>query len=168
MNPLFTKIVSMAGELVDLSTKLDSNPDPQRAGGVVTWALDNISDINWARVGDIQVPSKWGAYERFSQEKIHRAYADFLRSSGTIISSWQTRDEAAKKYGGAILFNQHGTGPLKESLSFSGLKEPVDEAVSLVIGTELRQVSDNFAQHVIEISDNQVYHELREAYRASK
>lgn len=164
----FGDITDIAVKLVGLSTELVSNPDRKMAGGIITWAPDNLGSIHSARVGDVSDSYKWDSYRRFSQEKVYRTHAAFLISPDTTISSWQTRDKDEKKYGGAILFDQAGAKDSKEIISFSGLKEPVDEAVSLVIGHELRHVSDDFVRQVIEVSGNEVYHDLLQAYRDSK
>ncbi len=158
----------MAGELVRLSTGLVSNPDPQRTGGAITWAFGHLSTIRSARVGRISVPSKREDYLRFSQEMVYRTYAAFLREQGTTISSWQTREESMKKYGGEILFSPAEDKILKEAISFSGLDEHVCEAVSLVIGHELRQASDDHIKKVIAISNNQVYHELLQTFKKNR
>jgi len=72
-----------------------------------------------------------------------------------------------KKYGGAVVFDPFPVKDFREVVSFSGLKECVDEAVSLVIAHELRGASDDFARRVVGISGNEVYQELLQAFKGS-
>ena len=159
----YKKITTMADELVKLSTTLDSNEAPERKGGVVLWAPKNMSSVQLARVGEVPNSGEWFLYERFAQEKAHRVYADFMRRPEHIVSSWQTRDKEIERYGGAVLFPASKLEGV-DIISFSGLKEHVDEAVSLKIGRELGLCYDGLVNEVINVSGNKVYPELVQAY----
>lgn len=62
---------------------------------------------------------KFPKYLRLCQEKAHR-----LACNPTHLSSWQSRDESAEKYGGAVRMKSF-------IFSFSGLPELGDEALML-------------------------------------
>jgi len=53
-------------------------------------------------------------------------------------------------------------------ISFSGLLEEVDEAVCLALGYEIGVTTDETARRIIAVSNNQVFPEMLEAYRASR
>ena len=168
MTSVFGSMASVAYKLVRLSTKLGSNPNPERMGGYLFWAPYNLSAMCSTRIGEVSDPSKGDKYLGFSREKIFRTYADFIRDSDITVSSWQTRNERAHQYGGAVLFNRSGTvdEPV-DVISFSGLAEQVDEAVSLMIGHELGLTDESFIGRVLVLSGNEVFPELREAFRNS-
>ena len=98
-------------------------------------------------------------YHIFSREKIYRLQADWLRDP-TIISSWWTREEEIKRYGGAVLLPYEKGHTI---FSFSGLDEHVDEAVSLMVGREY--ADDDSVRRIIEQSKNLVYPEMFEMYQ---
>jgi len=74
------------------------------------------------RVGEVPT-EKLERYLLLSLEKSQRVY------TSNLASSWQTRDEAVDKWGGAVLVNDADDGLI---LSFSGLPELADEAVVMM------------------------------------
>ena len=97
-------------------------------------------------------------YLRFSQEKAHRLYSDWLRDPASV-SSWQTRQPEIDRYGGAVLFSS--CQEYCNIISFSGLNELSDEALSLTLGYHLGfETNSEFAERVINISKNIVFKEM--------
>lgn len=154
-----------ANKLVYLSTKLPSNEAPERKGGELTIALRDMGEIRIVPVGTVMDMDKASMYKRFSQEKAHRLYSDWLRNPETI-SSWQTRQEEIDRYGGAVLFYDSNSAP--GIISFSGLKEHVDEAVSLSIGKAQGWIDDNLIGKIIRVSKNLVFPEMWDAYEKNR
>lgn len=160
--PDLQKLSNDAERLVDLSTRLSSNKEPQRKGGVLTVArgLKDITAMQSVLVGTVTNSEKLEKYERFSREKLYRLQADWLRDPN-ILSSWWTRDPEINRYGGAVAL-PYGAGHL--IISFSGLLEHVDEAVSLMIGHKEGIAREDYVQKIIEMSQNSVFSEMLQAY----
>lgn len=160
----YMELIQATKELVDLSTKLKSNPDPSRNSGYVTyWALGQT--MFSAGIGSL-LPASADAYKAFSREKTFRVQADMMREPTTTVSSWQTRDTDMSRYGGSVICNLDGDrNKPHEIYSFSGLKEHVDEAVSLSLALEYGRVNNAFVQKVLDISKNGVFNELWEAWK---
>jgi len=164
-----TEIVS---RLVDISTRLPSNLAQDRIGGVLTIGsfsrVGVVEHLHSIDIGEVADNDKSGLYLRFSREKAYRLLADWLRDPSSI-SSWQTRDPEINRYGGSVLFPANEQDPLNPGLhqlvSFSGLKEHVDEAVSLTLGYDARLADDDYVRKVIEISENPVFYEMLEAWQ---
>ena len=115
-------------------------------------------------VGIVGDPERLEAYRRFAQEKAHRLYADWLRNPTGTLSSWQTRDENIHRSGGAVLFPRSIQGDYLSIVSFSGLKEAVDEAISLMLGNYRSMSSSEHNQRVVAASNNLVFPEMWERF----
>jgi len=156
-------VVEKTRSLVDLTTRMKSNPASERTGGYLSMAIGGPQNMQSCKIGRVPDPSEWGVYKKFSQEKIYRATADWLRDPKTF-SSWQTRDEKMERYGGAILLpNLDRDFP--HAISFSGLKEHCDEAIALLIGQHLNLSSPEQVDRIIRYSNNRIYREMIEAFR---
>jgi hypothetical protein len=79
-------------------------------------------------IGQIPNPEKEAQYRKFCQEKALR----LLRLSSHI-SSWESRDEVGKMYGGAVLADSNIV------FSFSGLTEHMDEAFAAIVACHSRR-----------------------------
>jgi hypothetical protein len=152
--------------LVALSRDLPSNPDQQKVGGYLTIGVDGLRTMHTTLIGTVANPEKSNLYKRFSQEKAHRLQADWLRDPSSV-SSWQTRQESIERYGGAVLFKIPGEEADEAHciISFSGLKEHVDEAVSLTLGYHLGLADDETVRRIVKVSNNSVFPEMLKAYR---
>ena len=148
-------VVSFANTLVAHTSTLSSNTHADRKGGYLFLGLHGLSERHLLQIG-VFSPDKDGWYKRLAQEKGHRLYSQWLRDPASSLSSWQTRQPELKQYGGAILFNSHTDRP--HVISFSGINEHSDEAVSLSVGLQLGFTTD--VARILEISDNPVYREL--------
>ena len=164
MAGIFAMEKRLAEVLVDLSTRIDSNPDRSKRGGVLTLVPNEFAIVITMNIGTVGDPAELATYFAFSREKAFRTYADFLRDPFHTVSSWQTRQEDINRYGGAVLFRRGRISSPVDIISFSGLNEHVDEAISLIIGKEMRLASEDHIGRVIDISKNLVYRELYEAY----
>ena len=157
------KAIKIANKLVEISQQLPSNENPEKKGGFLTIGLDEFSVKKVLDIGTYD-NSKKEKYRIFSQEKAHRLYSDWLRNQLQTVSSWQTRNEKENKYGGAVLFeypNQVGIMSCN-IISFSGLNEHCDEALSLCMGYHLgfSRNRAGLTQRIISISNNMVFGEM--------
>lgn len=136
--------------MVEEFSKIKGNPKPDRKGGFFVMR-DNAAGIILLKmpIGEID-PEKTLKYARFAQEKGKRLYQN--QSLGHV-SSWESRDEEAEKYSGAIL-----AGHL--ILSFSGLPEWGDEAVILVLALRFDWINEQQVKTIIQISENPFFEEL--------
>jgi len=150
--------------LIDFSQELRSNPKPDKRGGALFIGSKNLTDNQIILVGEYD-PQKIELYKRFAQEKAHRLLADWFREP-SCVSSWQTRDEAMKRYQGAVLWqDQSSKDPLCNIVSFSGLAEPTDEAISLINGFyTFGQQNVDYVRAVADVSKNKVFEELFSGY----
>lgn len=89
-------------------------------------------------------------YSGFSREKLDRIAHYYMVDPSRSKSSWQSRDEHAKKYGGAIRAGTY-------ILSFSGLPEQADEALMLALAVKLGLLALREASEIAEISTNGIY-----------
>ena len=76
--------------------------------------------------------------------------ADRLASHSIHISSWQSRDLNEHKYGGAIRVGEFG----ELILSFSGLPEHADEALVLMVASDLLWTTREEVRAIVALSDN--------------
>ena len=151
------KVVVVARKLVRISRGLPSNTEKKKAGGVLTLALDGMSDRHVIEVGKI-ASEKGDKYTRLSQEKAFRLYADWLRNPRQTVSSWQTRQPEMDRWGGAVLFRPAGSCNI---ISFSGLTELCDEALSLLVGYKLGFPEEaGWAKRFTDISKNEAFYEM--------
>lgn len=160
------ELVKVANQLVVISQRLPSNINPKDAGGYLTVGLDGFSTKHVLEIG---IPTPFAdrdLYRRFSQEKAHRLYSDWLRNPAETFSSWQTRQIKANKYGGAVLFNtlEEGEIPSCDIISFSGHTENTDEAISLTLGHYLGLATPEATNEIIAFSDNKVFDEMFRAF----
>jgi hypothetical protein len=117
-------------------------------------------------IGEIATSEKKDDYKAFSREKAWRLQADMMREPATTVSSWQTRNVDMRRYGGGVICNMDGDrNKPHEIYTFSGLKEHVDEAVSLALALESGRVNEDFVKRVIGISNNGVFEELWTAWK---
>ncbi len=108
---------------------------------LVEWGPDCSATICSVRIG---APSNGTAlrYEQFAREKAWRLVANHGH-----MSSWQTRDEMAEKYGGAIRAGKY-------ILSFSGLPEIEDERAMLSVAVRLGLIPELQAAAIARTSSN--------------
>lgn len=150
--------------LVMISTELDSNPAKERKFGVLTYVPDGFKDQIFVEAGKMTAEERTLFY-RFSQEKAHRLYAEWLRNPDETFSSWQTRDFDNQKYGGAIACRTLYQGWSCGIISFSGLKEHVDEAVSLNLALSLELITNEEIERIVKCSNNKVFPEMLSKFK---
>ncbi len=155
------RLVQVANSIIEISQNLPSNANPEKTGGYLTIGLDGFSEKHILEIGRYDSAKK-EKYRIFSQEKAYRLYSEWLKNPIEAFSSWQTRDEKADKYGGAVLFNtlEDEARPSCDIISFSGLNEHTDEASSLTLGHYLGLATDETTQRIITISNNRVFDEM--------
>jgi hypothetical protein len=96
---------------------------------------------------------KASKYRYFSEEKGKRLFR--RRCQGlSDISSWQSKDEDAAQYAGAIYISDL-------ILSFSGLPELADEAVMLCLAKRVGWASPTEIAKILSLNNNPVYSELK-------
>ncbi len=113
-----------------------------RSGGCVCVADKAGIVVAKAFVGSPSF-SKTAKYWEFAEEKVHRL-AMIHRDH---ISSWQSRNEEANQYGGAIRM-ENGL------LGFSGLPELVDEAFGLGLARVESLISKQRMEQIVHASQN--------------
>ncbi len=128
------KIIETAKEIFNAPMFLETmNPDspeiPERTGGYLCILSndrehDNDTPLAHHPFGIIK-KEKHDRYVKLSEEKARRVQ----NSNITILSSWETRNEAEDKKGGAIRVGEY-------ILSFSGLPELGDEAFMLAVAAQ--------------------------------
>lgn len=144
------EIVNTASQVVGATTNVQGNEDRNREGGyLVVREKESGKIILLERIGRCP-PANVVKYLEFAQEK--GARLNKLIVAGDI-SSWGSRDPEEGKWGGAIV-----AGDL--IVSFSGLKEIIDEAVVLVLSLRLDWITHNQVLAVTEISNNRFVKEL--------
>ncbi len=127
----------------------NKNPDgPTRTGGVLrVWQRVDEGgpylEVLMCSIGELGV--KLPTYLQFSLEKGER-----LITHPDHVSSWQSRDEAAEQYGGAIR-----CGPFV--LSFSGLPEAWDETVLLLAAAKLSLTDAAQEYAILTVSANPTF-----------
>jgi len=155
-----TELAAAARDLVALSQKAPSNTHPEKAGGYLVIGSRGFEERYILKIGTCPA-EKEDKYRNLAQEKAHRLFSDWLRDPLTI-SSWQTREPKLDRWGGAVSFPIIGErSPSCDIISFSGLIEPADEALGLMLGYQFNLATDpSFAERVISISANKVYREM--------
>jgi hypothetical protein len=151
-------VVKIVSKLIKISQTIDGNTAPEKAGGWLTLASSNCENINSFAFHPIS-KEKEIKYLNFSREKAHRLYAHFLREGApSIFSSYQSRSPEENKWGGSVIFGLNNDSKI---ISFSGLTEHCDEALSLSLGYYLGLENDEkFAKRVIDYSQNPIFEEM--------
>lgn len=148
----FQDIIKKAELYINILCELPQNQSPEKRGGYLT-IMDAYSGLILMviAVGDIP-QEKFGRYIFLSQEKAKR-----LQGKPNNISSWESRDVNAELYGGAVRCY-----PL--IVSFSGLSEDGDEALSLALGCDLLDLNFQgpISDSIINLSNNKLYKPLAE------
>ncbi len=141
--------------IVEEFIKLPENPDKARTGGYLTIVdRDNGQLLLQVRIGAIQkledpdYGTKADKYCVLSAEKANRLVR-YYRGQGHN-SSWQSRDEKQKKYGGAIV-----AGNL--IVSFSGLPERGDEVVVLILAYTMNWANFNDITTIAKQNENPLF-----------
>lgn len=124
---------------------LKKEDEPVRTGGYFRlWQRleeeGRYIEVATMSVGELGV--RLPDYLRFSHEKAQR-----LSELRGHVSSWQSRNEAAEMYGGAIC-----AGPF--ILSFSGLPERWDEVFMLLIARRCGLIGSDQEEAILQISKN--------------
>lgn len=127
--------------------------DPNRQGGyfclVDKGGKGNPLGLPTLILGIGTVPAEKGLkYLAFAQEKAHR-----LAEHPEHQSSWQSRNEGAEQWGGAI-----AAGPYV--FSFSGLPEHGDEAAMLLAADELGLITPGMAAQIAKESGNEIFRKI--------
>lgn len=94
-----------------------------------------------------------------SKEQATRLEEEYIRNSH--VSSFQSRDPEKNKFGGSVI----GTDPytrLEHIVSFSGLPEKANEALSTYISLGMRCLDLKKAERIAEISDNEFIRKILE------
>ena len=99
-------------------------------------------------LGEVVPAARAGKRFALSQEKARR-----LAENSDHLSSWQSRDVAAERYGGAIRAGNR-------ILSFSGLPEDADETVCTLAAHWQGLISAARVEEIARVSDNQTLQNL--------
>ena len=119
MRAILFDIMLAAEFFFEKAAMLDSRG---RTGGFLCVAEPNGKILLVCQIGEVVDPADAARYLVFCQEKATR-----LALNPESISSWQTRNEADNKYGGAV------RGPDGRIFSFSGLSEHLDEVLAMKV-----------------------------------
>lgn len=103
-------------------------------------------------IGNIK-PGKRALAKKRAQEKPRR-----LITHPGHVSSYQSRNEKRDRWGGAIATRDY-------YLSFSGLPELCDEALTLIVGRTLGMLSDRQARRIAGISKNGLFVSWADTHR---
>ena len=124
----------------------------ERKGGYLTLVgIDGLPlDTIVLPVGEVPSPEEGCAYMSNSLEKAERLRKHFKRDH-TAISSWQTRNEDERMYGGAVIATPRGG-----IVSFSGLPEHYDEALCVGVTYELELENEIRTNRIADVSNNEV------------
>lgn len=121
---------------------------PERTGGYFCLAYKSSGlPALVAEIGEVNEEKK-RKYYTFAKEKAFR-----LSITHTLETSWQSRNEAEDKWGGAVRCG-------KWIFSFSGFPELLDEAMMLVLGVRSRTINMEKAQKMANISQNPYFLKL--------
>lgn len=141
-------IVFAANTILPRACGLDGRKD--RKGGYLCVAEPDGKIVLVILIGEVPDLETANRFKTFCQEKATR-----LAQNLEHISSWQTRDEGKKQYGGAV---RTGKGYI---YSFSGFTEEVDEAFSARVA--FQNWDDMSMEHrtkIAEISGNRYLIEI--------
>ena len=136
-------IIGQVTRLVEILHRLADFPkDKDNGYCVITSALDGRVLLTF-QVGECK-PEKVKKYYSLANAKAVRLYSF---ASQNHVSSWQSRDKDANRWGGAIRAGD-------VIFSFSGLPELADEAVMLVAAVICNFISLEEAEKIAIVSDN--------------
>ncbi len=146
--------------LINLTKSSPANRTPEKSGGFLTIYYGFSGSALTLSVGDYD-SEKRGKYHNFSLEKAYRLYADWWRNPEAV-SSWQTRQPDLNRYGGAVLFSPSPLSNNINIVSFSGLSEHADEAVSLALGRFYIPFpqTEGLVKAVVSASNNQIFRDI--------
>lgn len=105
------------------------------------------------RVGAISSSDMCPYYE-LSQEKALRLMRGVVNDGTNHVSSWQSRRPENNQWGGAVRDED-------TILSFSGLTEHADEALTLLVAMENGLMSPEAAEKIAQMSDNKFFSLVR-------
>ena len=170
-------LIRSAEEIIEVYRVLTPDLSPEKKGGYLTVGLDCMTSTFVSPVGTYD-PAKEEKYKELSGEKADRLYANWARDHSSV-SSYQSKNPSVGKYGqwgGSVLFARrapsvikHGTRLTCDIVSFSGLPELGDEAVSFVLGFRLELGSGNYdelAKQIIGVSGNPSLRDLFNAFKS--
>jgi len=154
----FNDIIDKTKYLIAISKEAKGNPSPDKSGGFLTFGLKDFEQNYMGFIGEVPM-EKQLKYSRLSQEKAYRIYSDWLRNIDDlkeVFSSYQTRNPDLNMWGGAVLFEHKYVAP--NIISFSGLSEVADEALSFILGHSFGFTKGNeeLFEKVKKTSDNPV------------
>ena len=164
--------IVITSEMLEVSKRLATlaerlNPNPEIEGFHLTWVSrshnGSVLEIAQAPIGTVRSPGGGPEGIRaYSNEKALRAAAHRLRDPDAL-SSWQTSDSKLGMYQGAVIFPGM-SGESFDVISVSAYEEPMDEAVALIIGQEMRLGDLDFANRIVTASRNEQSQPLHDAF----
>jgi len=149
------KIVGRVNTAVGLLQQVPSYPREKDNGYCTLADAEDGRPLHIFQVG-VCPPEKCLHRLELSQEKALRIV---LHKKDEHVSSWQSRDKHLDRWGGAVL----GKGMI---VSFSGLPEDADEAVSLVVAVSCGWLTWPKADKIAITSGNAIYPHLRRLWTA--
>lgn len=126
--------------------------DPKRTGGWFSFARANADGVVTPVIGfavGMVSAERFDKYRRLANEKAYR-----LGTLPEHISSWQSRNADAGKFGGAIRCYED-----RLIFSFSGFSEHEDELLCTIAADKLGLIKNTRIQKIRKISENQLLHE---------
>ena len=144
------KIVETVRNSVEMLQFIPGFPKDRTAGYCTVVSKYDGRPLLAFQVGECK-PEKFEQYWAFSQEKAYRL-ARLIHARH--VSSWQSRDENLRRFGGAIRAGDY-------IFSFSGLPEKADEAVMLRTAILCGYMTASEAGVVVDISDNEIFRQFR-------
>jgi len=149
------KIMRRVNWAVDLLQQLPEYPQGRNNGYCTVANGVNGRPLLIFQVGEC--PEDKAAHRiDLSQEKALRL---IQRANAPHLSSWQSRAPVNDRWGGAV----RGNGFI---LSFSGLPEDADEAVSLVVAVSCSWLTWEKADEIADLSTNAFYAQLKKLWKS--
>jgi hypothetical protein len=145
-------IVKIASHIVAATVDLPGNEAPEKQSGYLAVRERTSGRLLLLKMIGECPQDDIAKFVDFAREKGSRLIA------GKDVSSWESRNPEERKWGSAIV-----AGGL--IISFSGLKELIDEAVVLVLGLRLSWLTYGEAANIAQISGN---HFMDNLYDLSK
>lgn len=143
-------VVELLDMIVDWYDKnLNREGFPRRSGYFTLRSRIDGRVLFHCQIGKCPDEDKAAKYANFSYEKGCR-----LLSHPDHVSSWQSKNDEAKQYAGAIAISNY-------ILSFSGLPELADEAVVLILAYMIKLGTLEEVERLAKISGNTVFTELK-------